>query len=136
MRPPHPGPLPRIGGEGTAVTGQPSPWFDDYPPDFFAFIVIDECHRGGANDESTWRAILNYYSPAVQLGLTATPKRKDNVNTYACFGDPVFTWFLKEDIIRVDISGKLVKLMIPLESEKGGQDRTYPVTPDEKRVPE
>ncbi len=73
-------------------------YFGDYPPDFFDFIVIDECHRGGANDESTWRDILNYFSPAVQLGLTATPKRKDNVDTYAYFGEPVFIYSLKEGI--------------------------------------
>ena len=79
---------------GPPKDGEPSPWFGDYPPDFFDFIVIDECHRGGANDESTWRAILNYFSPAVQLGLTATPKRKDNVDTYAYFGEPVFTYSL------------------------------------------
>ena len=96
--PPHPNPFPRNGGEGTAAGGPPSPWFGDYPPDFFDFIVIDECHRGGANDESTWRAILNYFSPAVQLGLTATPKRKDNVDTYAYFGEPVFTYSLKDGI--------------------------------------
>lgn len=66
-----------------------------YPPDFFDFIVIDECHRGGANDESNWRDILNYFSPAVQLGLTATPKRKDNVDTYAYFGEPVYIYSLK-----------------------------------------
>jgi type I site-specific restriction endonuclease len=58
-------------------------YFGEYPPDFFDFIVVDECHRGGANDESTWRAILEYFSPAVQVGLTATPKRKDNVDTCA-----------------------------------------------------
>jgi type I restriction enzyme R subunit len=73
-------------------------YFGEYPPDFFDFIVIDECHRGGANDESTWRDILNYFSPAVQLGLTATPKRKDNVDTYAYFGEPVFVYSLKEGI--------------------------------------
>jgi type I restriction enzyme R subunit len=78
--------------------GEPSPYFGDYPPDFFDFIVIDECHRGGANDESTWRAILDYFAPAVQLGLTATPKRKDNVDTYAYFGEPVFTYSLKAGI--------------------------------------
>jgi type I restriction enzyme R subunit len=72
--------------------------FGEYPPDFFDFIVIDECHRGGANDESNWRAILDYFSPAVQLGLTATPKRKDNVDTYAYFGDPVYIYSLKEGI--------------------------------------
>ncbi|MDA1141394.1 MAG: DEAD/DEAH box helicase family protein [Planctomycetota bacterium] len=69
-----------------------------YPPDFFDFIVIDECHRGGANDESNWRDILDYFAPAVQLGLTATPKRKDNVDTYAYFGEPVFIYSLKEGI--------------------------------------
>jgi len=73
-------------------------YFGEYPPDFFDFIIIDECHRGGANDESTWRDILNYFSPAVQLGLTATPKRKDNVDTYAYFGEPVFVYSLKEGI--------------------------------------
>jgi type I restriction enzyme, R subunit len=83
---------------GPIKDGEPSPWFGDYPPDFFDFIVIDECHRGGANDESTWRGILEYFSPAVQLGLTATPKRKDNVDTYKYFGEPVFTYSLKEGI--------------------------------------
>ena len=73
-------------------------YFGEYPPDFFDFIVIDECHRGGANDESTWRGILDYFTPAVQLGLTATPKRKDNVNTYAYFGDPVYIYSLKDGI--------------------------------------
>lgn len=83
---------------GPLKDGKPSPYFGEYPPDFFDFIVIDECHRGGANDESTWRGILEYFSPAVQLGLTATPKRKDNVNTYAYFGEPVYVYSLKEGI--------------------------------------
>jgi type I restriction enzyme R subunit len=74
---------------GPPRAGQPSPYFGDYPPDFFDFIVIDECHRGGANDESNWRGILEYFAPAVQLGLTATPKRDENVDTYAYFGEPV-----------------------------------------------
>jgi type I restriction enzyme R subunit len=75
-----------------------SPYFGEYPADFFDFIVIDECHRGGANDESAWRAILDYFAPAVQLGLTATPKRTLNADTYAYFGEPVFTYSLKEGI--------------------------------------
>ena len=75
-----------------------TPYFGDYPPDFFDFIVIDECHRGGANDESNWRGILEYFAPAVQLGLTATPKRKDNVDTYAYFGEPVYIYSLKDGI--------------------------------------
>jgi type I restriction enzyme R subunit len=83
---------------GQPKDGEPSPYFGEYPPDFFDFIVIDECHRGGANDESTWRAILDYFSPAVQLGLTATPKRKDNVDTYAYFGEPVYVYSLKDGI--------------------------------------
>jgi type I restriction enzyme, R subunit len=83
---------------GPPKDGQPSPYFGEYPPDFFDFIVIDECHRGGANDESNWRGILDYFAPAVQLGLTATPKRKDNVDTYAYFGEPVFIYSLKEGI--------------------------------------
>ena len=74
------------------------PYFGEYPPNFFDFIIIDECHRGGANDEGNWRGILEYFKPAVQLGLTATPKRKDNVDTYAYFGEPVFSYSLKEGI--------------------------------------
>lgn len=75
-----------------------APYFGQYPKDFFDFIVIDECHRGGAKDESEWRGILEYFSSAVQLGLTATPKRKDNVDTYAYFGEPVYEYSLKQAI--------------------------------------
>ena len=75
-----------------------APYFGEYPADFFDLIVVDECHRGGANDEGTWRGILEYFSPAVQLGMTATPKRKDNVDTYKYFGDPVYIYSLKEGI--------------------------------------
>ena len=74
------------------------PNFGEYPPDFFDFIIVDECHRGGANDESTWREILEYFKPAVHLGLTATPKRVDNVDTYKYFGNPIYTYSLKEGI--------------------------------------
>ena len=83
---------------GVDEHGVPKPYFGEYPPDFFDFIVIDECHRGGANDESSWRDILEYFAPAVQLGLTATPKRNDNVDTYRYFGEPVYTYALKEGI--------------------------------------
>lgn len=74
------------------------PNFGEYPPDFFDFIIVDECHRGGANDESTWREILECFKPAVHLGLTATPKRNDNVDTYKYFGNPIYTYSLKEGI--------------------------------------
>ncbi len=83
---------------GTDDEGNPAPYFGAYPKDFFDFIIIDECHRGGANDEGNWRGILEYFSPAVQLGLTATPKRKDNIDTYKYFGEPVYIYSLKEGI--------------------------------------
>ena len=85
------------GVEGTC----PEPvegYFGEYPADYFDFIIIDECHRGGANDEGNWRGIMEYFSPAVQLGLTATPKRKDNADTYKYFGEPVYIYSLKEGI--------------------------------------
>lgn len=83
---------------GRDPEGNPAPSFGDYPPDFFDLIIIDECHRGGARDESTWQAILKYFAPAVQLGLTATPKREINADTYRYFGDPVFIYSLKDGI--------------------------------------
>jgi type I restriction enzyme, R subunit len=83
---------------GKDKDGNPIPNYGQYPTDFFDFIIIDECHRGGANDESNWRGILEYFSTAVQLGLTATPKRKDNVDTYKYFGEPVYIYSLKEGI--------------------------------------
>lgn len=83
---------------GHDAEGNSSPSFGEYPPDFFDFIVIDECHRGGANDESNWRGIMEYFAPAVQLGLTATPKRKYNADTYAYFGEPVYIYSLRQGI--------------------------------------
>lgn len=83
---------------GTDTQGQPAPYFGSYPPDYFDFIIIDECHRGGANDEGNWRGILEYFTHAVQLGLTATPKRQDNIDTYKYFGEPVYIYSLKEGI--------------------------------------
>jgi len=75
-----------------------APYFGEYDEDFFDFIIIDECHRGGANDESSWRKIMEHFSPAVQLGLTATPKRDVNSDTYKYFGDPIYTYSLKDGI--------------------------------------
>ncbi len=83
---------------GFDATGKPEPKFYDYPSDFFDFIIIDECHRGGANDESSWRDIMEHFAPAVQLGLTATPRRDGNADTYAYFGEPVFVYSLKDGI--------------------------------------
>jgi type I restriction enzyme R subunit len=83
----------------TFVSGtDEKPHFGQYPKDYFDFIIIDECHRGGASDESRWRSILNYFSPAVHLGMTATPKREKNADTYKYFGDPVYIYSLKDGI--------------------------------------
>lgn len=82
----------------TFMTGEGTPVYQQYAPDFFDFVVIDECHRGGAKDESEWRRLLEYFAPAAQLGLTATPKRKHNADTYAYFGEPVYTYALRDGI--------------------------------------
>jgi len=112
---------------GPPKDGKPSPYFGEYPPDFFDFIVIDECHRGGANDESNWRGILEYFAPAVQLGLTATPKRKDNVDTYAYFGEPVYIYSLKEGINDGFLTPFKVKQISTTLDE-------YIFTPDDKLI--
>jgi type I restriction enzyme, R subunit len=72
--------------------------FRNLPRDFFDLIVIDECHRGSSSDDSNWRVILDYFNKAVQLGLTATPLRDDNKNTYLYFGNPLYTYSLKQGI--------------------------------------
>ncbi|MBI2083733.1 MAG: DEAD/DEAH box helicase family protein [Deltaproteobacteria bacterium] len=112
---------------GPPKDGKPSPYFGEYPPDFFDFIIIDECHRGGANDESNWRGILDYFAPAVQLGMTATPKRKDNVDTYAYFGDPVYIYSLKEGINDGFLTPFKVKQISTTLDE-------YTYTPDDKLI--
>ena len=72
--------------------------YRDFPPDFFDLIVVDECHRGSARDESNWRDILQYFETAFQLGMTATPLREDNRDTYAYFGNPLYTYSLRQGI--------------------------------------
>jgi type I restriction enzyme R subunit len=74
------------------------PLYKQYDPAFFDLVIVDECHRGSARSESSWREILDYFAPAVQIGLTATPKRDDNVDTYQYFGDPIFQYSLKQGI--------------------------------------
>lgn len=72
--------------------------YKEYAPDFFDLIIVDECHRGSASDESNWREILDYFSPASQLGMTATPLCDDNRDTYAYFGNPIYQYSLKQGI--------------------------------------
>ena len=83
----------------TFMTGEEGKFvFGEYPKDFFDLVIVDECHRGGAKDESNWRAILEYFSPAVQIGLTATPRREINADTYKYFGEPVYQYSLRQGI--------------------------------------
>lgn len=96
---------------GRASADDNKPYYMQYPKDFFDFIIIDECHRGGANDESEWRKLMEYFDYAYQLGMTATPRRKENANTYNYFGEPVYSYSLKQGIedgflvpFRVDIA--------------------------------
>ncbi|MEA2074853.1 MAG: DEAD/DEAH box helicase family protein [Euryarchaeota archaeon] len=72
--------------------------YKGYPQDFFDLIIVDECHRGSARDDSNWREILEYFKPAVQIGMTATPLREDNRDTYKYFGNPIYTYSLKQGI--------------------------------------
>jgi type I restriction enzyme R subunit len=72
--------------------------YREFPRDFFDLVIVDECHRGSAKDESNWREILDYFSPAAQLGMTATPLRADNRDTYKYFGNPIYTYSLRSGI--------------------------------------
>lgn len=72
--------------------------YREYPPDFFDLIIVDECHRGSASAESNWREILEYFEPSYQLGMTATPQRSDNADTYRYFGAPIYTYSLRQGI--------------------------------------
>jgi len=72
--------------------------YREYAPDFFDLIIVDECHRGSAKDDSNWREILEYFVPAFQIGMTATPRRKDNADTYRYFGEPIYQYSLRQGI--------------------------------------
>lgn len=72
--------------------------FKSYPADFFDLVIVDECHRGSARDDSSWRLILEYFAPAYQLGMTATPKREDNRDSYQYFGNPIYQYSLRQGI--------------------------------------
>lgn len=72
--------------------------YREYARDFFDLVLVDECHRGSARDESNWREILDYFEPAFQVGMTATPLRDDNRDTYRYFGNPVYTYSLRQGI--------------------------------------
>jgi type I restriction enzyme R subunit len=81
-----------------ALTTATADVFRQYRPDFFDLIIIDECHRGSSRDESAWRAVLDYFEPAVQFGMTATPLREESRDSYDYFGNPVYTYSLRQGI--------------------------------------
>lgn len=78
--------------------GQGTDIFKNFQRDFFDLIIVDECHRGSAADDSNWRRILEYYSSATQIGLTATPKEDKEVSNISYFGEPIYTYSLKQGI--------------------------------------
>jgi superfamily II DNA or RNA helicase len=72
--------------------------YREFPQDFFDLVIVDECHRGSARDDSNWREILTWFEPAYQLGMTATPLREDNRDTYLYFGNPIYEYSLRQGI--------------------------------------
>ena len=111
--------------------------YKEYSPDFFDLIVVDECHRGSAKEESNWRDILNYFTGAAQLGMTATPKRDVNVDTYEYFGNPLVTYSLKEGIDDGFLAPYKVRRVVTsidatgFRPEKGQKDAKGELIPDE-----
>jgi type I restriction enzyme R subunit len=93
--------------------------YRDYPDDFFDLVVVDECHRGSARDESNWREILDYFDPAYKLGMTATPLREDNRDTYRYFGNPVYTYTLDQGIQDGFLAPFEVRRIVPSVDAEG-----------------
>jgi type I restriction enzyme R subunit len=112
--------------------------YKEYAPDFFDLIIVDECHRGSARDESNWREILEYFKPAYQLGMTATPLREDNRDTYRYFGNPIYTYSLRQGIDDGFLAPYRVHRIITTydaagwRPSKGDLDRYGRVIPDEE----
>lgn len=111
--------------------------YREFSPDFFDLIVVDECHRGSAKDESNWREILEYFEPAYQLGMTATPLRADNKATYRYFGNPIYQYSLKQGIEDGFLAPYRVHRVVTTADaagwrpEKGQRDRFGREIPDE-----
>lgn len=111
--------------------------FRKLPRDFFDLIVIDECHRGSSSDESNWRIILEYFNTSVQVGLTATPLRNDNKDTYAYFGNPLYTYSLKQGIEDGFLAPYIVHRVVPepdatgFRPQEGQLDKNEELIPDE-----
>ena len=87
--------------------------YKEYPPDFFDLIIVDECHRGSVTDESRWRRILEYFHPATQIGMTATPLREETRDTYRYFGNPIYTYRLAQGIDDGYLAPYQVRRIVP-----------------------
>lgn len=111
--------------------------YREFPRDFFDLIIVDECHRGSAKDESNWREILEYFEPAYQIGMTATPLREDNRDTYRYFGNPIYTYSLKQGIEDGFLAPYRVHRVVPSvdatgwRPAKGEKDKIGREIPDE-----
>jgi type I restriction enzyme R subunit len=112
--------------------------YKEFARGFFDFIIVDECHRGSARDESNWREILEYFEPAYQLGMTATPLREDNKDTYQYFGNPIYQYSLKQGIDDGFLAPYRVHRVVTVydstgwRPDKGQTDRYGRVIPDEE----
>ncbi len=84
--------------QGITGTEEEKNIFKQFSPDFFDLVIVDECHRGSAKDNSAWREVLDYYSNATQIGLTATPKETKDISTQSYFGEPIYTYSLRQGI--------------------------------------
>ncbi|MFJ4513926.1 EcoAI/FtnUII family type I restriction enzme subunit R [Streptomyces sp. NPDC088816] len=110
--------------------------FKEYGPDFFDLVIVDECHRGSANEQSSWRAILDHFSPAIQLGLTATPKRAANIDTYKYFGEPLYTYSLKQGIADGYLAPYRVRRVVLSPDAEGVQITAGEVDKYQREIPE
>jgi type I restriction enzyme, R subunit len=123
--------------QSLAEDGNRTGAFRKLPRDFFDLIVIDECHRGSSSDESNWRVILEYFNTSVQLGLTATPLRDDNKDTYLYFGNPLYTYSLKQGIEDGFLAPYIVHRVVPepdavgFRPQEGQLDANGELIPDE-----
>ena len=122
--------------QSLADTGDSLGLFRNYPPDYFDLIVVDECHRGSAREGSSWRAILEHFSEAAQLGMTATPLREDTRDTYEYFGDPVYEYSLKQGIDDGFLAPYRVRRVVLSPDAHGWQPDAHQLDVFGREVPE
>src|SRR5437879_7025333 len=115
--------------QGVSGTEEAANAYKEFSPDFFGLVIVDECHRGSAAEDSNWRKILEYFSSATQIGLTATPKETKDVSNIDYFGEPIYTYSLKQGIADGFLAPyKVVRIGIDKDlegwrPEKGKQDK-------------